>query len=141
MHYWEDLSVGERHRFGSYELTHEEVAAFAEHFFTPPAVAGADANAVPGYFLCCVAMRLWVDNMLASAASLGSPGVDRVDWPSPAHVGDVVSLATELLAARVLKSRPEMGLVKHKAVLVNQADEPVTRLWTNVLVARREVAP
>lgn len=139
MRYWEDLAVGETHRFGQHELTRAEIDAFAAGF-APPAVAGADAGAAPGYLLCCIAMRLLVDHTLADMASLGSPGVDRIDWPTPAHAGDMLSLATELLSARVLESRPEMGLIKQAMVVENQNGEAVARLWTNALIARREAA-
>ena len=139
MRYWEDLTVGETHRYGRYELTDHEIADFAARF-SPPAVAGAPAGAVPGYLLCCIAMRLMVDHALLDMASLGSPGVDHIDWPNPAYAGDVVSLATELLSARVLNSRPDMGLIKKAMVVENQHGEPVARMWTNALVARRDAA-
>lgn len=138
MRYWEDLVMGETHRYGRYELTEQERADFVSRFAVP-AVAGADADAVPGYLLCCIAMRLLVDHALADTASLGSPGVDRIDWPNPAHVGDVLTLSTELLSARVLESRPEMGLIKQTVTVENQHAEAVARIWTNALVARREV--
>ncbi len=139
MRYWEDMAVGETRRYGRYELTGEEIAAFATRF-SPPAVAGAGADAAPGYLLCCIGMRLLVDHALADLASLGSPGVDHIDWPNLAYVGDVVSLSTDLLSARVLESRPEMGLIKQAMVVENQHGEPVARMWTNALIARREAA-
>lgn len=139
MRYWEDLAVGETHRYGRYELTSEEIADFATRF-SPPAVTEAGAKAAPGYLLCCIGMRLLVDHALADMAALGSPGVDHIDWPNPAHVGDVVSLSTEILSARVLESRPEMGLIKQSMVVKNQHGEAVARMCTNALIARREVA-
>lgn len=139
MRYWEDLAVGEIHRYGRHELKNDEIADFTARF-SPPAVIGAGADAAPGYLLCCIAMRLLVDHALADMASLGSPGVDRIDWPNAAYAGDVVSLTTELLSARVLASRPEMGLFKQAMVLENQQGEAVARLWTNALIARRETS-
>lgn len=140
MRYWEDLAVGEMHHLGSHELTGDDVMAFTDRFFVPPAVVGADAAAVPGYLLCCVAMRLLVEHALNDMASLGSPGVDRLDWPSPAYVGDVLTLSTELLSTRVLRSRPEMGLARQYMALEKQGGEVVTRFWTHILIARREVS-
>ncbi|KEZ77593.1 hypothetical protein [Salinisphaera hydrothermalis] len=139
MRYWEDLAVGETHRYGRYELTEKEHADFVSRFAVP-AVVGADADAVPGYWLCCIAMRLLVDHALTDMASLGSPGVDRIDWPTAARIGDVLTLSTELLSARVLESRPEMGLIKQTMTLENQRGDAVARMWTNALVARRETA-
>lgn len=139
MRCWEDLTVGETHRYGRYELTGREYADFVCQFAVP-GVAGADDDAVPGYLLCCIAMRLMVDHALLDMASLGSPGVDRIDWPNPAHVGDVLTLSTELLFARVLESRPRMGLIKQAMTLENQRGEAVARMLTNALVARRGAA-
>lgn len=136
MRYWEDLAVGETHRYGRYTLTGEEIAQFTARF-APPAVVGANADAAPGYLLCCIGMRLLVDHSLVGMASLGSPGVDRIDWPNPAYAGDVLSLSTELLSARVLNSRPEMGLIMQFMAVENPHGVPVARMWTNALVARR----
>lgn len=136
MRYWEDMAVGENHRFGHHELTHDEIADFTARF-APPAVDGADAAAAPGFMLCCIAMRLQVDHALTDTASLGSPGVDRIEWPTPAHAGDVLMLATEILSLRALESRPEMGLIKQRMRLENQHGDIVARMWTNAFVARR----
>lgn len=143
MRYWEDLRVDEVWRVGRHELSQNEIVAFRERF-TPLATVftqaeGSDIrDAAPGYLLCCLGMRMLVDHLLADMASLGSPGVDRIDWPVPAFAGDVLSLAAVLQSMRVLKSRPEMGLIKQRIAVVNQRGTEVARMWTNALIARRE---
>lgn len=136
MRYWEDLAVGDNERYGRHELTHAEIADFTARF-APPAVDAPDTDAAPGYMLCCVAMRLLVDHALSDMASLGSPGVDRIEWPMPAHAGDVLTLTTETLSSRALESRPEMGLIKQQTRLENQHGQIVARMQTNALIARR----
>lgn len=136
MRYWEDLVVGETHRYESHELTQDEIVDFGNRF-AAPAVVGADETAAPGLLICCIGMRLLVDHALAGTASLGSPGIDRIDWPATAHSGDVLSLSTELLSSRILESRPEMGLVKQFLAVENQRGQVAARMWTNALFARR----
>ncbi|HET7315022.1 dehydratase [Salinisphaera sp.] len=139
MRYWEDMAAGETHRYGRHELSADEIADFGARFAVP-AVAGAEPGAAPGHLLCCIAMRLLVDHALSGMASLGSPGVDHIDWPVPAYAGDVLYLSTEMLSLRPLESRPEMGLVKQRVTLSNQHGEAVARLATNAFVARRGVS-
>lgn len=136
MRYWEDLDIGETRRYGAYRLTAAEIADFSARF-AAPGVAGAPADAASATLLCGVAMRLLVDHALVDMASLGSPGVDRIDWPAPARAGDVLALVTETLESRVLASRPEMGLIKQRVEMTNQRGDVVARLWTNALIARR----
>lgn len=145
MRYWEDMRVGERGRFGHHRLSGKEIAEFQERFNPLPTILvdgemPDSGEVAPGYLLCCIGMRMLVEHFLVDMASLGSPGVDRIDWPAPAVAGDMLSLTTVLLSTRPLKSRPEMGLIKQRLVIVNQCGAEVARMWTNAFVARRDAS-
>jgi acyl dehydratase len=70
-------------------------------------------------------MRLYADQYLSKVASLGGPGVDELRWPAPVRPGDVLRLRTEVLEARLSRSKPDRGLVRTRAELLNQDDAVV----------------
>lgn len=137
MQYWEDLSLGAARRFGEHRLTVGDIEHFAARFRLPGAARCAP-DVAPGYLLCCIGMRLLVDHQLSGLASLGSPGLDLIDWPRLATVGECLHLRARVIDARVLRSRPHMGLVRQRLCLCNEHGAPVARMWTNALVARRD---
>lgn len=73
-----------------------------------------------GWHTAGLMMRLYADQYLSKVASLGGPGIDELRWPAPVRPGDVLRLRTEVLAARLSKSKPDRGLVHTRAELLNQ---------------------
>jgi acyl dehydratase len=57
-------------------------------------------------------MRLYADHYLSRVASLASPGIDEVRWPSPLRPGDKLWIRTTILEARRSRSKPDRGLVR-----------------------------
>lgn len=137
MRYWEDFQPGEVERFGAYCVDAAEIAGFAGRF----AASAARDNVAPPMLVCAVFMRLLVDHLLADSASMGSPGVDAIDWHAPVQAGDVLSVDMKLVSTRVLASRTDLGLLKHRAAVRNQHHELVAELMCNALFRRREAAP
>lgn len=141
MRYWEDFAPGEVETFGAYRLEADEIAAFGQQFGSASGeIKPAAASAAPQMLVCGVFMRLLVDHLLIDSASMGSPGVDAIDWFAPVYAGDVLSVTMELLSARVLESRADLGLLKHKATVRNQHDVVVAELISNALFRRKETA-
>jgi acyl dehydratase len=54
-----------------------------------------------------------VDGLFNRATSMGSPGIDEIQWRRPVLVGDRVVLDSEVLDAR-LSSRPDRGFVRFR---------------------------
>lgn len=141
MRYWEDFQPGEVETFGNYHLQASEVADFAQRFGAATSNASsAAAQTAPQMLICGVYMRLLVDHLLAHSTSMGSPGIDSIDWLQPVHAGDVLSVRLQLLSARALESRADMGLLKHRATVSNQHDAVVLELVSNALFRRRAAA-
>lgn len=141
MRYWEDFQPGEVETFGDYRLEAEEIADFAQRFGAATSDVSMDpAQTAPQMLVCSVYMRLLVDHLLTHSTSMGSPGIDSIDWLQPVHAGDVLSVRMELLSARALESRADLGLLKHQATLSNQHDVVVLELVSNALFRRREAA-
>jgi len=146
--HWEDFVVGETREFGHYAVTREAVLDFARQFDPQPfhlddtAAAGAlfGRLAASGGHTCAMAMRLMCDGYLVHAASLGSPGIDRLAWPTPVFPGDVLRMRSTVLESRPLASRPGVGLVRSKSEVLNQNGEIVLAMEGVGFYARRAAA-
>ncbi len=135
--HWEDFPVGRVRELGPTEpVTREAIVAFATQF-DPQAFHVDDAAAgrssfgglvASGWHTCGIAMRLYVDTVLRRAASLGSPGVEKVRWLKPVRPGDVLRLRVEVLEARPSESKPHLGLVRSRWQMTNQAAETVLEM-------------
>lgn len=146
MIYFEDMEVGHRQAFGRYEVTREEVLAFASSY-DPQAFHLDDDAAAKTYFgrvsasgwhTCAMTMRMLVDNMsTVQQAGLGSPGVDTLRWIKPVYPGDTLRCETEVIEKRRSRSRPDMGLFKTRVSVFNQSDVLVLEMVSNGLIRVR----
>jgi acyl dehydratase len=133
MLYFEDFKVGETSEMGRRVVDRDEVIAFARDFDPQPFHIDEDAARASmfggliasGWHTVSMVMRMMCDSYLLQAASLGSPGVDHVKWLKPVRPGDTIRAVRTVLEARVSKSKPDVGIVKTRWDVYNQADEPV----------------
>jgi acyl dehydratase len=146
--YLEDMKVGTKASFGRYEVTREEVLEFAGKYDPQPFHLDDDAAAkthfgrisASGWHTCAMTMAMLVENLKKNKqAGLGSPGLDELRWLKPVYPGDTLRVESELTEVTPSRSRPEMGSTKAKVTVFNQHDEPVMRLLSIGLVARRPV--
>lgn len=146
MQYFEDIAVGAESRFGRYEVTREEVIAFAAKYDPQPFHLSDEAAAethfgrlsASGWQTCAMTMSMVVENLKAhNQAGLGSPGVDELRWLKPVYPGDVLRCETEILDKRASQSRPEMGSYRSRMTVLNQDDAPVMTFISIGLIATR----
>ncbi|NML06089.1 MaoC family dehydratase [Sphingomonas sp. G-3-2-10] len=146
MLYFEDIDVGTKTSFGRYEVTREEVLAFAEKYDPQPFHLSDEAAAkthfgrlaASGWHTCSMTMAMVVENMKANpSAGLGAAGVDELRWLKPVFPGDVLRVETEVLEKRASSSRPDMGSFLNQTTVFNQNDEPVMRFTARALMGRR----
>jgi acyl dehydratase len=79
----------------------------------------------------------FADHYLTTVASLASPGLDELRWSAPVRPGDRLKLRTTTEETRLSRSKPDRGLVRTKAELVNSGDiVPATLVAVN-FIARR----
>jgi len=144
--YLEDVEVGVVRRFGRYEVTREEVIAFATKYDPQPFHLSDEAAAAThfgrlsasGWHSCAMTMAMIVEDLKASGeAGLGSPGIDELRWLRPVHPGDTLRCEGEVLEKRRSASRPEMGIVRSRTTVFNQDDVAVLSFVSNALVATR----
>lgn len=147
MQYFEDIEVGRTASFGHYEVTREEVLEFAGKYDPQPFHLDDDAAArthfgrlsASGWHTCAMTMAMMVENMKTHRqAGLGSPGIDNLRWLKPVFPGDTLRVESTLLEKRRSKSRPEMGIFKSRARVLNQNDEPVLEMVSNGLIEVRD---
>ena len=145
--YFENFEVGRISKFGRYEVTREEVIEFASKYDPQPFHLSDEAAAktyfgrlsASGWHTCAMLMRMLVENMKNhKTASLGSPGLESLQWKKPVYPGDVLRVETELFDKRRSKSRPDMGITKNRVKVFNQDDELVLESINLGLVSVRD---
>ncbi len=132
-YYWEDFPAGDVRDFGAMAVGHDAVVAFARQFDPQPFHVDDEAAkatlfgglCASGWHTCAMAMRMMCDAYLLDSASLGSPGIDQLRWLKPVFPGDTLAMRMEVLQARPMASKPQVGLVQSRWTVRNQHGEPV----------------
>jgi acyl dehydratase len=118
--YFEDYAQGAVYEYGYASVTADEIVEFARRF--DPQLMHVDPEwaatgpfgglIASGWHTAGIFMRLYADHYLSRVASLASPGIDEVRWPSPLRPGDKLWIRTTILEARRSRSKPDRGLVR-----------------------------
>lgn len=145
---FEDFEPGETIALGSKTVTRDEIIAFAAEFDPQPFhldEAAGEASllgglAASGWHTIAMLMRLLCDNLLLNSSGKGSPGVEEVRWMRPVRPGDVLTASAEVISARVLNSRPDLGMVDFLFTVTDQSGATVMTQRNKILFARREAA-
>jgi len=119
---FEDFTVGRKFTFGDHLVTEKAIIDFALEYdpqpmHVDPVAAKNDMMGrliASGWHLCALAMRLIKDGLFDDQTSLGSPGVDEVQWRRPVRPNDRLSMEAEVLEARSSKSKPGRGIVRFR---------------------------
>lgn len=142
---FEDFEVGTSIPYGKKLMTSEEIIKFARQFDPQPMHLDEEAgkasilggHAASGWHTGSVFMRLVFDAFLKHSTSQGSPGIPELRWLRPVLAGDELSGYSEIMDRRVLKSRPDIGLVTFRHVVVNQRGETAMDVQNSVLFGLR----
>jgi acyl dehydratase len=143
--YWEDFTVGQKFPSHTVSVTADEIKKFASQFDPQPfhtdetAAVGSFFGGLvaSGWHTAAMTMRLLVQSELRVVGGLIGMGLEEVRWPRPVHPGDTLHLVLEVLEVRLLKSRPQNGLVRVQVQTFNQYDQLVQTLIVNLFVPRR----
>ncbi|HEY0224547.1 MAG TPA: MaoC family dehydratase [Pseudolabrys sp.] len=144
--HWEDFQPGAVTISGPRLVTREEIVAFAAEFDPQPMHLDETAASATllgglgasGWHSCCLLMRMIVDGFILNSTSMGSPGIDEVRWLAPLRPGTTIRVRSTVLDTRASKSRPDMGLVKFKCEVIDDADTVLTDLVTSLMFGRRK---
>ena len=131
--HFDDFHVGQVFALGTHRITAEEIIEFASEFDPQPQHLDPDAAkasmlgglAASGWHLCALAMRMMADGLFCRSASMGSPGVEEVQWRRPVYAGDMLQLDAEILGVRE-SARPDRGYIRMRFSMsrARQAREP-----------------
>lgn len=141
--YFEDLDVGDTDEFGTYDVTEEEMLAFAgqydpQPFHTDPEAAEETIYGgliASGWHTCAMTMRMLVDGHFADSAAMGAKGVEELRFPRPVRPGDTLSVRTEVLEKSI--DSEERGTVHVHSETVTADEEVVLSMTSEVMYARR----
>jgi acyl dehydratase len=125
-------------------LNMEDIKTFARQFDPQPfhldEVAAEKTLfgglAASGWHTAAVTMRLLVDGGLPLAGGIIGAGVEEIRWPHPVRPGDRLHIVSEVLGARPSRSKPEQGIAKIRVTTLNQNNEPVQIMISNLVVQR-----
>ena len=145
-YYWEDFPAGTTREFGGKSLSKEDIVRFAREYDPQPFHVDEEAAKrsvfggliASGWQTCGLAMRMMCDAYLLDAASAGSPGVENIRWILPVRPGDTLRVRLTVLEARVLQSKPHIGLLRNKWEMFNQKDEQVMHMEGYGMFLRRD---
>jgi acyl dehydratase len=143
--WFEDYRPGDSYEYGPVTVTEDEMLDFARRFDPQPIhVDPVYAGTGPfggligsGWHTAGIFMRLYADHYLSRVASLASPGVDELRWPSAVRPGDSLRLRATVTEARPSRSKPDRGLVHTRGEMLNQHGQVVlSMLAVNFLLRR-----
>jgi acyl dehydratase len=145
LRYFEDFAVGDVHELGSRSLSEDQIIAFArefdpQSFHIDPEAAKSSAFGTlvaSGWHTVAAFMSLLVKGLLNDTASMGSPGIEGIQWLRPVKPGDRLNASIRVLETTPSKSRPDRGIVKTEGRLTNQDGDLVMTLRAVNFFGRR----
>jgi acyl dehydratase len=144
---FEVLAIGDTAEFGSYEFTAERIKRFAEAWDPQPFhvdEAAAEKSAfgglvASGWHTCSAMMRLQIDYFAEPGRPRPSfrisPGFEDLKWLKPVFAGDRVTYSGRVIAKRLSRSRPGMGIVTSEIAGVNQNGERVFTVNAHIFMS------
>jgi acyl dehydratase len=144
--YFEDYVPGLTVDCGSFTLSEAEIIAFGKDYDPQPFhVDPQEAKNGPfggliasGWHSTAMMMRHLVDYYVSQESSIGSPGVDDIRWPRPVRPGDTLRVRATVIEARRSASKPDRGIVRTLAELVNQDGEIAMKVTANNFILLRD---
>jgi acyl dehydratase len=146
--YFEDFVSGEILPLGRRHITRSEIIAFAAEFDPQPfhlderAAIGTPVGGLmaSGWHVGALFMNMLCSGFLLESSSMGSPGIERLNWTKPVRPGDTLAASSTVLETRISKSRPEMGIVRFRHEVVDQTGDVVMWMDNSIMFGRREAS-
>lgn len=140
---WEDITVDEVMRSGSYVITEDEIMAFARQFDPLPIHADRAAAAAgpfgvltaSGAHILALRLRLMGDFAFPGGV-IAAVGYDEVRFLAPLRANQTYQVEIRFASKRPSASRPDRGIVTLAATLLAD-DQPIMTLTDTVLMRRR----
>jgi acyl dehydratase len=141
--HFEDFTVGRLFNCGPYEVTKEEIIAFAREFDPQPHHLDEEAGkqsmlkglSASGWHVCAMTMRMVADSVLNKSVNRGGVGAREARWMKPVHPGDILRVEAEVMEAKPSRSMP-VGFVVFDCRVFNQIEQ-VAMISMTPIIARR----
>tara|TARA_B100001123_G_scaffold348328_1_gene397675 strand:- start:24 stop:506 length:483 start_codon:yes stop_codon:yes gene_type:complete len=91
-----------------------------------------------GWQTCALVMGELVKNYFSPSSSLGSPGIDELQWLKPVRPGDILTVRATILETKCSRSKPDRGLVCTLVEALNHQQEKVVSFKALNFMLRRE---
>ena len=143
--YFDDFKVGERFGSKGVTLTEAEIINFALAYDPQPfhldTVAAAESPfgglIASGLQTFALGWRMFLQEGLFSACSLGSPGIDELRWTAPVRPADTLRTEAEVIETRPSGSKPDRGTLRMAYRITNQRGETVLTMIIVHILKRR----
>jgi len=142
--YFEDLDVGENHKFGGRTVTKPEILTFAEKYDPQPFHLDEEAAessifgelVASGWHTVCLFNRMLVDGFIRETANLGGRGVDDLQWHRPLKPETTVYGRVEVLSKVPSDRHEDRGYVKYRFTALDHQDRELLSMTADLLVGR-----
>lgn len=139
----EDIQPGQIYGSPSYAVTAENIKEFAGQWdpqlFHLDEMGAQDSFfqglAASGWQTACITMRLLVLGDFNPANGIIGGGVEELKWHRPVRPGDVLSIQSEVLEVRPMRSKPGFGIVRMRTTTLDAHGQPV-QVFTSPLVVQ-----
>lgn len=147
-YYFEDFEPGHMMELKGPTISQEEIVEFASRYDPQPFHVDEEKAKqsvyhgiiASGWHTVSLCMRMICDAYLLESASMGSSGVDQVRWLIPVRPGDTLAMRMTVLETNPSRTRPEMGIVRHRWDVFNQNQELVMEMTGVGFFRRRNPA-
>lgn len=143
--YLEDFEPGQRFRSRGVTLTESEIVRFALAYDPQPFHIDLEAAArsqfggliASGLQTFALGWRMFLQEGLFKACSMGSPGIDELRWSAPVRPGDTLYTEAQVMEVKPSTSKPDRGTLRMAYEIVNQRGEKVlTMKIVHILMKR-----
>lgn len=142
--YLDDLVPGFRFATAEREITEAQILDFARQwdpqpFHTDPEAARESIYGgliASGFHTVLISFLLTLEAGVWREASMGSPGIETLEWSRPVRPGDRLRAEGEVLSVTPSASRPDRGRAVIRYLVLTQ-DGEVARYTTTHILKRR----
>ena len=143
--YFDDFEIGQSFLSRGVTLSEAQILDFALRYDPQPFHLDLHAAAegpfggliASGFQTLLVAFRIFYQENIINACSMGSPGMDAIRWLKPVRPGDTLSVRAEVKEKRASESKPDRGVLKMEYEVINQTDDVVMTFQITHIFRRR----
>ena len=142
--YFEDIELDIQRQLGSYQVSKDEVVEFAKEWDPQPfhideqAAKDSIYGGLTGSSIHMMAVLSKVISRNPVHYAVLANLSPQFTIPNPMRVGDTLYFSSQAYEKRLSKSRPGIGIVSFKTVVINQNHEIVLDTTTTTMVACRQ---